>query len=41
MQDMIVFRNFGFAEDTMHSDMKRKMLFSFAFHSFLCIFAVV
>ena len=28
------FRNFGFAELTMHSAMKRKTSFSFALHSF-------
>ena len=32
------FRNFGFAEDTMHSEMKRKVNFPFAFLSFFCTF---
>ena len=34
------FRNFGFAELTMHSEMKRKISFPFAFLSFFCNFAL-
>ena len=34
------FRNFGFAELTLHSKMKRKVNFPFAFRSFIRNFAV-
>ena len=33
------FRNFGYAEITLHSEMTRKASFSFAFHSFFRNFA--
>jgi len=33
------FRNFGFAEVTWHSEMKRKASFTFAFRSFFRNFA--
>lgn len=36
---MSFFRNFGFAEVTMRSEMQRKMGFPFAFHSLFRNFA--
>ena len=36
----IFFRNFCHAELTLHSEMKRKSSFSFAFLSFFCNFAI-